>query len=151
MQRVFPSAAEILAADDLPFEDVPVPEFGAGATIRVKAITAEERDEFEQSWWVAKGKDRVENRRNITARLVAIAAINPDTGLPLFTPHQVAALGRKNAKALNRLYAVASRLAGLSRDDVEELLGNSVGDRNGDSPSGSPCASDAPSASCSGE
>lgn len=151
MTKVFPSADEILRADDLPVEDVPVPEFGDGATIRIRALSAEERDQFEQSWWITKGKDAVANRANITARLVALAAVNVETGGPLFTPLQVAALGRKNARALNRLYAVASRLAGLSREDVEELLGNSSGDRSDVSRSGSPSVSACPSEICSAE
>ena len=45
-------------------------------------------------------------------------------GQRLFSEADVAALGKKSAAALGRVYDAAARLAGLSAEDVEELTKN---------------------------
>lgn len=144
--KFFPTADQILGASDLPHKDVPTPEWGDGAHVRVKTLTGSERDAFEQAMVEARdGK----TRDGLTARLVAMAAVHPDTGKALFTADQVEALGRKSAKALNRCYTWAAKLAGFGKDDMEELLGNSEGGRSAASTSGLPASLVAPSANCS--
>lgn len=70
---------------------------------------------------------------NVRAKLAARVCVN-EKGTRLFTEDQVAKLGEKNAAALNRIFVVGQRLAGLSDDDVERLEGNSRG-QSGDSAS----------------
>lgn len=103
-------------------EDVPVPEWGG--TVRVKALTAKERDAFEAGLVVGKGKNRRVSIDNVRAQLVAASVVDAD-GKQMFKPADAEWLGDQSAAAINRVYEVAGRLSGVSDDDVEELAGNS--------------------------
>ncbi len=110
---------QILAADDLIFEVVDVPEWGGD--VRIKSMTGTERDEFEKS--LITGPEKV-NLGNIRARLCALCIVD-DGGAPVFEQEDVVALGGKSAKALDRAFEVAQKLNGLSKKDVDELEKNS--------------------------
>ena len=126
---------QILAADDRIVETVDVPEWGG--LVRVRGLTGAERDAYEATIITTRGSDFKMNLANARARLVARAVIDAD-GKRLFSDDDVVALGQKSAAALERIYEVASQLAGLSKTDVEEMVKNSVNGRNGDSGSASP-------------
>lgn len=111
----------ILQAQDLPTEDVEVPEWGG--TVRVRALTGAERDAFEQSVVEMRGKSTRMNLKNIRAKLVALTVVDED-GKRVFSDEDAELLGRKSAAALNRVFEVAQRLSGLRPEDVEELAGN---------------------------
>jgi len=70
-----------------------------------------------------KGKNRQNNMANLRARLVALSVVD-DKGTRIFTDDDVKALGKKSAKALDRVFSVAQRLNGIGESDVEELAGN---------------------------
>lgn len=108
----------ILAADDREYEVVPCPEWGG--EVRLRSLTGAERDAYEQSLVQTRGKSREMNLRNARAKLVALCAVD-ENGNRLFSDQDVAALGRKNAKPLDRLFDVARRLSGLSEGDVDRL------------------------------
>lgn len=108
----------ILAADDREYEVVPCPEWGG--EVRLRSLTGSERDAYEQSLVQTRGKSREMNLRNARAKLVALCAVD-ENGNRLFTDADVNALGKKNAKPLDRLFDAARRLAGLSEDDVDRL------------------------------
>lgn len=131
----------ILSADDLKTEDVEVPEWGG--TVRVRAFSGCERDAFEASLVRGDGKDRKVDLTNMRARLVALTVVD-ETGQKLFTHDDVDLLGSKSGAALDRVFAVAQKLNGLSGADVEELTKNSSGAPSADSISGSPLPSDLP-------
>lgn len=128
------SREEILGASDIQREDVAVPEWGG--KVCVQGMTGAQRDAFEAEMIQARGKDRRVNLENIRAKLVARTVIDPESGFPLFSDEDVKALGRKSAKALARVYDVATRLSGISDKDAEELAGNSETDPSGGSTSG---------------
>ncbi len=111
----------ILQINDLPAEDVEVPEWSG--VVRVRGLTAAERDQFEQSIVETRGKNTRVNLRNIRAKLVALTVVD-EQGNRVFSDSDVEALGRKSAAALNRVFEVAQRLSGLRPEDVEELAGN---------------------------
>ena len=48
-----------------------------------------------------------------------------EAGERLFSNDDVVALGKKNASALDKVFAIAQKLNGLSAADVEELEKNS--------------------------
>lgn len=108
----------ILGASDIKTEDVHVPEWGG--TVRVKGLTAAQRDRFEADSVTGNGKRRDVNLINIRARLVALSIVGED-GAQLFNPGDVKALGDKSAGALDRVFSVASRLSGIGEEDIEEL------------------------------
>ena len=114
----------ILAAQDLQTEDVEVPEWGGA--VRVRSFTGRERDAFEASMVRGEGRDRKVDLTNMRARLVGLTVID-ETGQRLFTDDEVDLLGAKSGAALDRVFAVAQKLNGLSGADVEELSKNSSG------------------------
>ncbi|MGX1133191.1 hypothetical protein RKD49_005381 [Streptomyces glaucescens] len=118
------SADEILGADDLLREPVEVPEWGG--TVLVQGMNGTDRDRFEAQMMnenlsgVAKDKALA----NYRARLAAACLVDAD-GKRLFrSDAEVKRLGEKSAQALTRVVEVASRLSGLTSQDVDELTGN---------------------------
>jgi hypothetical protein len=101
----------ILAADDLPKERVNVPEWGGDVFVRT--MTGTDRDAFEAS--LIGNDGRLENVR---ARLVSLT-ICSESGERLFSDDEIASLGSKSAKALDRLFAVSQRLNGIGAEQVE--------------------------------
>ena len=112
----------ILGASDITTENVKVPEWGG--TVRVKGLTAAQRDVFESQVMTMRGKDVSVNMSGIRA-LMASMAIVDDNDKPVFTKADVKALGEKSGAALDRVFEAVTRLSGLSDGDVEELAGNS--------------------------
>lgn len=126
----FLTADEILSADDILTEIVHVPEWSNGKTdkVLVKGLTASERDDFESSMIVGTGKTQRVSMKDVRANLVqrTICQRGADGKLnTVFNKTQIAALGRKSASAMDRVYAVAARLSKISNEDVEELVGKS--------------------------
>ncbi|MER3407703.1 MAG: hypothetical protein C4292_02635, partial [Nitrososphaera sp.] len=90
---------EILAKQDLPYEDVWVPEWDT--YVRIRGLTGAERDAFEQSIIETRGKNTRLNLRNARAKLVALCAVDEESNR-LFTDEDAELLGKKSAVALNR-------------------------------------------------
>ena len=101
----------ILAADDLPRETVLVPEWGGDVYVRTMSGT--DRDAFEASLLEKDGR-----MENVRARLVALTLCDSQ-GDRLFDDSEIAALGRKSARALDRVFSVAQRLNGIGVDQVD--------------------------------
>lgn len=114
---------ELLGLDDRKVAEVVVPEWG-GRTVRVAAMSAADRDSWElEAYLERKGGGRA---ANVRARLVARCLVD-EAGERVFADEDIAALGKKSAKALDRLFDVAQRLNGLSASEQEAIEGNSAG------------------------
>ena len=110
---------DILQADDIQIELVPVPEWGG--EVYAKGMTGSERDRFETSIIMVDGKSNQKlNLADMRAKLCALAICDED-GKKLFTQADIKELGKKSAAALQRVFKVAQRLSGLTDDDVNEL------------------------------
>lgn len=133
MGKRFLGREAILAKADIPTRELFVPEWETW--VRVKGLNGRERDEFEVSITVGKGKNRDVNMRNMRAKLIVLSVVD-ERGAALFTEGDVEALGAKSAAALEKIFDVARELSGLSDQDVEELLKNSASGQ----PEGSPSA-----------
>lgn len=120
----------ILKAAALRTEDVPVPEWGG--SVLVRELRGRERDEWEASLAVQRGEKMVPDTANMRAKLAARAIVGED-GEPLFTQQDVNALGELSAAALDRVFAVASRLSGLAPASAEEAGKDSGSSLPGDS------------------
>jgi hypothetical protein len=112
---------QILEADDRKYDTVACPEWGGD--VRVRSISGAQRDSYEQSIMQTNGTDRKLNLRNARAKLIVLCAVDED-GRPLFTSEDLAALGRKNAAPLDRLFDACRRLAGMTPEDVDQLTEN---------------------------
>ncbi len=113
---------QILAAVDLPSEDVAVPEWGG--TVKVRGLTGTGRSEY-QAGLVQVGADgeREITLRNADVRLAALAMVD-ESGAQMFSADEVDTLGQKSARALARVVEVAQKLSALSAQDVQELTEN---------------------------
>jgi hypothetical protein len=134
----------ILAAEDLPREEVQTPEWGpAGApTVFVRGFTSKERDDWEMSLTVA-GPDgsRIPNPRlkNLRAGFVVRVLVDKD-GNRIFEDKDVEVLSAKSASVLDRLWDVGRRLSGM--DNVQTEPNPSTGDQEDGNSSDSPSPSE---------
>lgn len=127
---------DIVEADDLDYEDVPVPEW-KNRTVRIQSLSGEDRDAYEAKQVALRnqGKDVELRLANFRAKLVAKCMVDPATGERVFSDKQVQLLGRKNGRVIKRLYNIAQRLSGMTEESKEAAKGNSEGGQSGDSTS----------------
>jgi hypothetical protein len=118
----------VLEANDLKSEAVPVPEWGGAVSVRM--LSAKDRDAFDQS--LTKGEQA--NMDNVRARF-CVRCIVDEGGNRIFTDDDADVLGAKSAQAMNRVFAVAQRLNGMSKDAGEEIEKNSGAGQTGASTS----------------
>lgn len=108
---------QIVAAPDIGFEDVAVPEWGG--TVRVRGMTGTQRDAYEQSLFAGRS-DEGGAIANVRARLAAYSLVD-EAGELLFTEAEVEALGKKSAAALDRVVEASRRVSALSQEDIDAL------------------------------
>lgn len=116
------TADQILATDDREVRDVEVPEWGG--TVRVRALSGRDRDEWEASMRVTRGKKTGTDTTNLRAKLVGRAIID-ESGKRAFTDQQIIALGDKSARALERLFDVIGEMSGLNDEADADAEKNS--------------------------
>lgn len=128
---------QILSASDRVIEKVDVPEWKGHVFVR--SLTGAERDIFEDANLVRQQKRNTVKFdiriRNAKAHLVVLAACD-EAGEPIFEEKDVAVLSTKSAAAIDRIYDVAARLSGITKEVMDDLMGNSAPDQNESSTSG---------------
>jgi hypothetical protein len=125
--------AAILAADDLTYRDVEVPEWGG--TVRVRALSGTDRDAYEAMMIDArqqKGAAVSPKLHNFRSKLV-VRAIVDSNGERLFTDTDARELGAKSGAVIDRLFDIAAELSGMDKKAVERAEGNSDAEANGSS------------------
>lgn len=126
------SADQILNAKDIETREVEVPEWGG--VVLVRGLSGLERDAYEQSLTMIRGKEHLPNLTNARAKLVSRAVVD-ENGERLFTDRQVNALGEKSSIALTRIFEVVAEMSGMTDESVEDAEGNSEVAQTGDSTS----------------
>lgn len=125
---------EIVNADDVQFEEIPVPEWGG--EVRIKGLSGTEVDDYEASILrMRKGKQDF-TLKNATARLVAWCLVDENNSRLFQNEDEVRELGRKSGVALQRCFDVAARLSGLRQDDVQAMVEDFDGPQSGSSTTG---------------
>lgn len=124
------SKDDILKADDLPVEDVDVPEWGG--VVRVRGLTGKERDRFEFKMAAAR-KDPASAQ--VRAEVVGRCIVD-ENGDRLFTDRELDRLGDKSGEALDRVFEKVRELSGMSDDAIEEATEDFGPALDGGSPSG---------------
>jgi hypothetical protein len=118
---------DILQAQDVHVEKVFVPEWAKDknkpkeAFVFVKNMTGDERDLYEGS--ILRDKKGNVVMEQVRAKLVACTACD-ENGELLFTTKDIAALGKKSAAALQRVFDAAVKLNAISKQDIDELADN---------------------------
>ena len=132
------SRDDILKVDDLPRERVPVPEWGGEVFVRgMNGADKDAWDNFVVELAKAPGK------ADIRAFLASLT-ICDEEGDALFTAEDIAALSKKSAAALDRVFDVATRLSPLGAQARERAEKNSGAGRAGSSHTDSPSNSATP-------
>lgn len=116
-----PEAFFAAAAKKVEPREVPLPRLGF--SVLVRAMTASEKDAFEDSLTVTKGRKTERNLRNFRARLIAEVAVKPD-GSRLFTPDQVDRLGQSCLADVEPIFDAAMQMNGFTASDVEAITKN---------------------------
>lgn len=112
----------ILNAKDRATKDVDVPEWGG--SVRVRTMSGTERDNWEGTIAAMTDKSgKLTKFDNLRAKLVALTVVDGE-GNRLFKDDDIKALGKKSAAALDRVFAAAQSLNGMSNADIEELTKN---------------------------
>jgi hypothetical protein len=112
---------KILQAQDLTKEKVNVPEWGV--ELWVRCLTGTERDKFESDIVSGRGDNVKMNFHNMRSKLLVMTLVD-ESGERIFADKDTDALGKKNAAVLDRLFAIAQKLSGLRKEDVDELAKN---------------------------
>lgn len=112
---------KILGIKDLQIEEVVIPEWEG--SVFVRGMTGAERDAFESSVVDIRGTSQKINMLNVRAKLVSLTTCDED-GNRLFEDADVIELGKKSASALQRIFDVAQRLSGLTKDELKALEKN---------------------------
>jgi len=104
---------QILNSDDIKTAIVDVPEWGDGGQVKVRALNAGERDEFELK--------HVEKTLTDYRAYLASKAIINEEGKQIFSPNDIKALREKSSSPLSRIYNKITELSGLSKEDIDDL------------------------------
>lgn len=123
------SREAIIAAADVAYETVDVPEWGG--RVRLRSLTGTERDAYDAETWMqqqggaaapgaAPAAGQTAALANFRARRLVKAIVDGD-GNRVFTdsPEDIAFIGSKNGAVIDRLDDVVIRLSGMKSDAVE--------------------------------
>lgn len=100
---------DVLKKDDHKTIEVEVPEWDC--KVRIKTISASERDRFEQQVY---GK----SNSNVRAKFLILCIVD-DEGKRLFNDADAASLGAKSGVALDRLFTAAAKLNKIGDVEIE--------------------------------
>lgn len=112
---------QILQIEDLQIKDVFVKPWDG--YVRIRTMTAHERDQFEQEMFTNKGGKK-ERMDDIRANLVARTIVD-EGGKRMFSDKDIKKLSSKSAAALDIIFDEAQKLNAVSNEDVEEIAKNS--------------------------
>lgn len=122
--ELFESSDAFLEAEDDLFDIVPLGDIKGyeGKAMRIKALTAAERDQYDQSVQVQQGDGKVTvNVLNARAKVAALGCVNSE-GERIFTNAQAIDLGKKSSMALGRIFEAITKLSGMVEDSEEEEM-----------------------------
>lgn len=121
----FLNKTQILEVEDLPHEDVEVPEWGG--SVRVIGLDGESSSKF-SAQMVEIGEDGTPKSislDNFQARLLVLT-LHDEDNKRLFTEEEIVKLGKKSSKVLTRLATIAQRLSGMDQVQAKNSNGTST-------------------------
>lgn len=134
-QNTYLSKDDILGMDDIPTEEVIVPEW-KNRKVLISGLTAAGRNAYQASLSEIKGNTRKVKLEHSTAKLLVRTIVDANRQ-PIFHESDIIRLGTKSAAVLERLAKVAVRLSGMDEEANAELVKNSDAAQSDDSPTAS--------------
>lgn len=122
------SREQILAAQDIRSENVPVPEWGG--TVMVRGLTGRARDALEARFTDAKGVIDRKAQSDFRAAFAAMTIVD-ESGDRLFSDDDIKALGEKSSVALQRVFDAAVRLSATDQASVDGIIEDLKADPSG--------------------
>jgi hypothetical protein len=118
----------ILAAEDIDFEDMDVPEWGV--KVRVRGMSGTDRDSFEAKMVAvrkggAAGQEVELRLADFRSKVLVKCLVDPETQKRIFDDKDAQQLGLKSGAVIDRLFDVAKRLSGMDEAAEEDARGNS--------------------------
>ena len=119
-ERNFLSADELLARgrSQERLREAYIPE--AGGWVRIKVLSARDRDRMDAGLYDEKGEFRHEDFR---ARYLSEVLVGED-GAPLYSEEQIRDLAELDARVVERIFKEAQKVNGLMKGEVEEAEKN---------------------------
>lgn len=122
---------QILGTPRAGYSEVDLNDIPGWGMVRIKDLTAGERDRIEQSCTiermvVVKGKHKIKkdfSMEGLRAKFVAACAVD-EAGQPLFSEADVKALSGLNARALDRIFTAIQERNGLRDEDLDVFVEN---------------------------
>ena len=118
--------SQIFAIKDVDVEKVDVPEWGEGAFIYIRQMSAGSRDKFETAALRSRLNDdpAKADTKGLRSLMVALTVCD-EHGVLLFDDRKDAVeLEKKNAKALDRIVQASQKFNGMANDSIEEAAKN---------------------------
>lgn len=114
------------AAANLPKERIDLPELALEGDVYVRATTGRERDDFEESLRIKKGRNKGDtDLQNFRARLAVRCLVDED-GTRILEDQDASMLGELPVSVLNRIMEVINRLSGTTPEEAEALGNDSA-------------------------
>lgn len=114
----FLTPAQILEQPTLVIEELEVPEWNG--KVRIKMLSAKERDDFEASTVEFKNGKQRPNIENLRARLIQLAVVKED-GTRMFTRHDIKVLGNLPAAGIQRVFNKIQEMSAITDEDMEDM------------------------------
>lgn len=114
-------AAAAKASTDLPKEKVDLPELGLDGDVFVRAMSGRERDAFEESMRIKKGRNKGDSDLDNFRAKQAVRCLVDEDGELILEDDDADILGELQVKVLNRIMEVINRLSGTTEEETEKL------------------------------
>ena len=108
----------ILSAQDLPYLDLPIPEWKG--SVRLRGMSAADREALEQEVTDKNGKVIT---KHIRVKLLVRSIVDGDNNL-MFTEGDIETLNKKSSLVIDRIFLAAQKLNGMSEAAVDDLAKN---------------------------
>lgn len=108
---------QILTAEDLPFRDIEVPEWGG--TVRVRTMTAAEGTEFME---IIEAKAGEKGAQQFLREKLLVMTLVDEKGARIFSMDDIAALRGKSPAILNKLFAESAGINGMKTAEGEDAV-----------------------------
>lgn len=113
---------EVVAIDDLPVEEVLIPEWGEDCGVLIRHLSADEKARIEKTYAKKKAGD---DPASFYSLLLKLAMVNEDKS-PYFQDDNAARFFlKKNGGAIQRIVNAITKAARWNKEDLEDLGKNS--------------------------